>query len=93
MLLVNKKDLLRCLRLESKTSNNLIESIQEEAKDMMKRARDILSEANRRTNESDLLKDDIEISRMHFWWSGWILGSRGETSRSGVPASRRKQHP
>jgi len=46
-LLADKKDLLHCLRMESKTSNRLIESIQLEANDMMKRARDIFADANR----------------------------------------------
>jgi hypothetical protein len=58
-----KKDMLRRLQLESKTSNNVIESIQEKAQDMMKRARDILSEANQSKNEAELLKDEIEMSQ------------------------------
>jgi hypothetical protein len=62
-LLANKKDLQRRLWLESKTSNNLIESIQAEANDMMKRARDIFSYANRSKNETELLNDEIDKSR------------------------------
>jgi len=62
-LLADKKDLQRRLWLESKTSNNLIESIQAEANDMMKRARDIFSYANRSKNETELLKDEIDKSR------------------------------
>ena len=46
-LLADKKDLLRQLRLESKATNKLIQSIQDDAQDTMERARDILSEANR----------------------------------------------
>jgi len=62
-LLADKKDLLRRLRLESKTSNRLIESIQLEANDMMKHARNILSEANRSKIETEKLKDEIETSQ------------------------------
>ena len=62
-LLADKKDLQRRLRLESKTSNNLIESIQAEANDMMKRARDIFSHANRSKKETKLLKDEIDKCR------------------------------
>ncbi len=62
-LLSDKNNLQRRLRLESKTSNNLIKSIHDEAKDMMKRAQDILSEANRSKKEAELIKDEIKISR------------------------------
>jgi uncharacterized membrane-anchored protein YhcB (DUF1043 family) len=56
-LLADKKDLLRRLRMESKTSNRLIESIQLEANNMMKRARDIFADANRCKIETELLKE------------------------------------
>ena len=62
-LLADKKDLLRCLRMESKTSNRLIESIQLEANDMMKRSRDIFADANRCKIETELLNDEIETSQ------------------------------
>ncbi len=56
-LLADKKDLLRRLRLESKATNELIQSIQDEAQDTMERARDILSKANRSK------KDEIQRAR------------------------------
>jgi hypothetical protein len=56
-LLADKKDLLRRLRLESKTTNKLIQSIQDEAQDTMECARDILSTANRSK------KDEIQRAR------------------------------
>ena len=62
-LLADKKDLLRRLRMESKTSNRLIESIQLEANDMMKRSRDIFADANRCKIETELLNDEIETSQ------------------------------
>ena len=62
-LLADKRDLLRRLRLESKTSNNLIESIQAEANDTINRARDILAEANRTKIQTELLKDEIDMSQ------------------------------
>ena len=62
-LLANKKDLLHQLRLESKATNKLIKSIQDEAHDTMERSRDILSEANRSKKDAEILKDDIETSR------------------------------
>jgi hypothetical protein len=62
-LLEDKNDLQRRLRLESKTSNNLIESIQAEANDVMKRARDIFSHANRIKKETELLNDEIDKNR------------------------------
>ena len=55
--IADKKDLLRRLRLESKATTKLIQSIQDEAQDTMERARDILSEANRSK------KDGIERAR------------------------------
>ena len=62
-LLADKKDLLRRLRMESKTSNRLIESIQLEANDMMKRSRYIFADANRCKIETELLNDEIETSQ------------------------------
>ena len=62
-LLSDKKNLLRRLQLESKATNKLIESIQDEAHDTMERARDILSEANRSKKDAEILKDDIEMSQ------------------------------
>ena len=58
-LLADKKDLLRQLRLESKATNKLIQSIQDEAQDTMERARDILSEANRSKNDAIERAKDI----------------------------------
>ena len=58
-LLADKKDLLRRLRLESKATNKLIQSIQDEAQDTMERARDILSEANRSKNDAIERAKDI----------------------------------
>ena len=58
-LLADKKDLLRQLRLESKATNKLIQSIQDEAQDTMERARDILSEANRSKNDVIERANDI----------------------------------
>ena len=46
-LLADKKDLLHRLRLESKVTNKLIESIHDETKDVMKRAQNILTKAAR----------------------------------------------
>ena len=62
-LLANKKDLLHQLRLESKATNKLIESIQDEAHDTMERSQNILSEANCSKKDAEILKDDIETSR------------------------------
>ena len=56
-LLVDKKDLLHRLRLETKTSIKLIDSIHNEAKDVMKRAQDILSKAERCKKETELMVD------------------------------------
>jgi len=61
-LLADKKDLLHRLRLESKATNKLIQSIQDEAQDTMERARDILSEANQSKKDvmecaSDILSE------------------------------------
>jgi hypothetical protein len=62
-LLADKKDLLRRLRLESNATNELIQSIQDEAQDTMERARDILSKANRSKKDEIQLKDEIDKSR------------------------------
>ena len=62
-LLANKKNLLHRLRLESKATNKLIKSIQDEAHDTMERACDILSEANHSKKDAEILKDDIETSQ------------------------------
>ena len=56
-LLADKKDLLRRLWLESKATNKLIQSIQDEAQDTMERACDILSKANQSK------KDEIQRAR------------------------------
>jgi len=58
-LLADKKDLLRRLQLESKATNKLIQSIQDEAQDTMERARDILSKANRSKNDAIERANDI----------------------------------
>ena len=58
-LLADKKDLLRRLRLESKATNKLIQSIQDEAQDTMERACDILSKANRSKNNAIERANDI----------------------------------
>jgi hypothetical protein len=62
-LLSDKKDLLRRLQLESKATNKLIESIQDEAQDTMERASNILSDANRSKKDAEILKDEIETSQ------------------------------
>ena len=54
-LLADKKDLLCCLRLETKTSNKLIDSIHNDAKDVMKRAQEIVSKAERYKQETGLM--------------------------------------
>jgi hypothetical protein len=54
-LLADKKDLLRRLRLESKATNKLIESIHDETKDVMKRAQDILTKAAKQKKETELM--------------------------------------
>ena len=62
-LLADKKDLLRRLRLESKATNKLIESMQDKAQDTMERARNILSKANQSKKDAEMLKDEIESSK------------------------------
>ena len=61
-LLSDKKDLLRQLQLESKATNKLIESIQDEAQDTMEHASDILSDANHSKKDAEILNDEIVLS-------------------------------
>jgi len=56
-LLADKNDFLRRLRLESKATNKLIESIHDETKDVMKRAQDILTKAARQKKETEFMVD------------------------------------
>jgi hypothetical protein len=88
-LLAEKKDLLCRLRLESKATNKLIQSIQDEAQDTMERARDILSEANQSKKDAEMLKDDIETSRNTLL--GMQMGIRKQSARLKKQAARMTQ--
>jgi hypothetical protein len=63
----------------------LIESIQEEAQDTMKHARDILSEANQSKNEAEILKDEIETSR------NALLGERMDIRKQSACLKSKRQ--
>ena len=65
-LIANKKDIQHQIRLESKATNNLIQSNQDEAEGTMERARNILSKANQSKKEAERLKDEIETSHNNF---------------------------
>ena len=88
-LLADKKDLLRRLRLESKGTNKLIQSIQDEAQDTMERAHDILSEANRSKKDAEMLKDDIQINQNTLL--GMQMGIRKQSAQLKKQAARMTQ--
>ena len=88
-LLTDKKDLLHWLRLESKATNKLIQSIQDEAQDTMERARDILSEANRSKKDAEMLKDDIQINQNTLL--GMQMGIRKQSAQLKKQAARMTQ--
>jgi ParB-like chromosome segregation protein Spo0J len=93
-LLADKKDLLRRLRLESKATNKLIQSIQDEAQDTMERARDILSKANRSKNDAIERANDILSEANQSKYDTELLKDEIDKSRNellGVRMNLRKQ--
>ena len=72
----------------------MIESIQEEAKDTMKRARDILFKANQSKNETEKLKDQIETDKKEIETNKKDIETNKKAMRSellGVRMDLRKQ--
>ena len=93
-LLADKKDLLRQLRLESKATNKLIQSIQDEAQDTMERAHDILSEANQSKKDAMERASDILSEANRSKKDAEMLKDDIETSRNtllGMQMDIRKQ--